>query len=351
MNIAESTTDESLLRGKKWQNLQEMLQETGLEIDYWLPKLQENLGVTSAQALQHLEEKDLQKLKSQARHPWEKRALEKLLNLSPSNRLSELQEHNRNWRKAVRKKEAELSQAVEIPKELWPPSENSLREVVENMKRQLSLMQETLSPRKILADRELLRWASGGLALQGIYKTSNQKDLIAKREELLSVPKEFSFCGPEQGTRMETKKFASSQAESMFTQMIEKLGFSATASAKGGGWGFSLETSMDHRKHSESEETHKSHAEHTYFCSTKLSYIPLVSCYFSKDQLHFSKAALQELKCMEGLLHQPEDPDRLPLLRRRTEDFFHRFGSHANQGPLHLGGIYWWKAVSEGFQR
>ena len=28
-----------------------------------------------------------------------------------------------------------------------------------------------------------------------------------------------------------------------------------------------------------------------------------------------------------------------------------RFGSHANQGPLHLGGIYWWKAISEGFQK
>ncbi|EPQ05525.1 Interferon-induced very large GTPase 1 [Myotis brandtii] len=66
-----------------------MLRGVGLSVEYWLPKLQEQLGVTCAQALQHVEEKDLQKLKSQAQHPWEKKALEKLLN---SNSLSKLQE-------------------------------------------------------------------------------------------------------------------------------------------------------------------------------------------------------------------------------------------------------------------
>uniref|UniRef100_A0A8C9C3L8 MACPF domain-containing protein n=1 Tax=Phocoena sinus TaxID=42100 RepID=A0A8C9C3L8_PHOSS len=149
---------------------------------------------------------------------------------------------------------------------------------------------------------------------------------------------------------METKEFTSSQKESMFIQAVEKLGFSVTASAKGGGWGFSLEAAMNQSKHSESKETQQSHSKHSYFCSTKFSYIPLASCHFPTDQLQLSKAALQELKCIEDLSGQPEDPDKLPLLRRRTEAFFHRFGSHANQGPLHLGGIYWWKAISEGFQ-
>lgn len=59
-----------------------MLTEVGLSVAYWLPKLQEDLGVTCAQALQHLEGKDLQKLKSQTQHAWEEKALEKLLDLS-----------------------------------------------------------------------------------------------------------------------------------------------------------------------------------------------------------------------------------------------------------------------------
>ncbi|KAM7086612.1 interferon-induced very large GTPase 1-like isoform 1-T2 [Molossus nigricans] len=376
MDQTNFTADEPLLRGKRGQDLQEMLKEVGLEVEYWLPKLQELLGVTSAQALQHLEEKDLKRLKSQAQHAWEKRALEKLLNMSNSNSLSDLQESQVKMTKkkqkeaeqalqelrlllsegkqrqegAVREKEAELRQALEIPKEYWPHPEKSLREVLENMQGQLSLMEGTLSHRQNLSDRDLVRWASGGLALQGIYKTSCQTGLIEKREELLTVPNDFLLLGPEQGTRMETKEFTSSQAESIFTQTIEKLGFSVTAAAKGGGWGFSLEANMDYSKHAESKKTQQSHSEHSYFCCTKFSYVPLASCHFPFDQLQFSKAALQELKCIEDLLGQPAGPDRLMLVRCRAEAFFNRFGSHANQGPLHLGGIFWWKAISEGFQ-
>ncbi|XP_036907503.1 interferon-induced very large GTPase 1-like isoform X2 [Sturnira hondurensis] len=226
----------------------------------------------------------------------------------------------------------------------------SLRELMENMQRKLNPMEGTVTHRENLSDRDLVRWASGGLALQGIYKTSHQRGFIEKREELLSVPKEFSLCGPEQGTRMETREFTSSQAESMFTQMIEKLGVSVITSAKGSGWGFSLEAGMDHNKHSKSKEMQQSHSEHSYFCSTTFSYIPLASFHFPIDQLQFSKAALQELKCIEDLLDQPAEPDRLTWLKHKAEAFFHRFGSHANQGPLHLGGIYWWKAVAQGFQ-
>ncbi|ELK35130.1 Interferon-induced very large GTPase 1 [Myotis davidii] len=153
MDTADSTSDEPLVRGKSGQDLQEKLRGVGLSVEYWLPKLQEQLGVTCAQALQHIEEEDLQKLKSQARHSWEKRALEKLLN---SNRLSKLQESQvkitkeeqkkaeqalqgprdllsegrQRQEEEVRKKEAELRQAMEIPKEYWPPPEKSLREVM-----------------------------------------------------------------------------------------------------------------------------------------------------------------------------------------------------------------------------
>ena len=105
--------------------------------------------MTSVHALQLLEEKDLQKLKCQVQHSWEKRALEKLLNLSHSNTLSELQEswveslkkrkmeaeqalqeqremlseQRQQQEEAVRKKEVVLRQTMEIPKEFCPAPE------------------------------------------------------------------------------------------------------------------------------------------------------------------------------------------------------------------------------------
>nr|XP_020733179.1 interferon-induced very large GTPase 1-like [Odocoileus virginianus texanus]XP_020733180.1 interferon-induced very large GTPase 1-like [Odocoileus virginianus texanus] len=262
-----------------------------------------------------------------------------------------LSERRQQQEEAVRKKEPELRQTMEITEEFKPSPEKPLEEVMEDMQRQLNLMQGAFSHRKNLSDRELVRHASGGLALQGIYKTSDQRCLIEKKEELFCVPKEFVLRGPNQGTRVEVKEFTSSQEESMFTQTVEKLGFSIPALAKGGGGGISLEAGMDQIMHSESKKIQQSQSKHSYFCSTKFIYIPLASCIFPIDQLQLSNAALQGLKYIEDLLSQPEDPDKLLLLRHRTEAFFQRFGSHANQGPLHLGGIYWWKAISEGFQK
>nr|XP_040139682.1 interferon-induced very large GTPase 1-like [Ictidomys tridecemlineatus] len=374
MDTSEQMPDEPLLRSKRKQDLPEMLREVGLEVEYWLIKLKEVLGVTCAQSLSYLKEKDLQKLKYEVKYPWEQRALEKLLDLSHSNSLAELQEsplerkkekqteqavkeirnmlseRRQRQEEAVKRKEAELRQAMEIPEEnrLKPPK--PLREIMEIMKKELSPMEQMPSNRPNLPDRDLVRWSSGGLALQGIYKTCHHMDLIQRREELLSVPKEFSLLGPQQGTLMKSEEFTSSQAEVMFTQSMENLGFSLTTSAKGGGWGFSLETELDKSKHSESKQTHLTNSECSYFCSTKFRYTPMASCHFPIDQLQLSNAALQELKCLEDLMDQTTDSQESQVLKHWSERFFHRFGSHANQGPLHLGGIYWWKAVSKWFQ-
>ncbi|XP_031240781.1 interferon-induced very large GTPase 1-like [Mastomys coucha] len=376
MDTAENFHDKPQSRSRRRHDLQEMLTEVGLSPDYWLPKLQEDLGVTTAQALQYLDKRDLQKLKSQTQHAWEKKALEKLLDLSQPNSVAELQEttgemiKNRQRKarqalqalkalqsegkhreeEAVRRKEAELRQAMEIPEECWPMPEVPLKDITEIMERHLSHMEQTLAHSQNLSDRDLVRWASGGLALQGIYKTSHQKDLVARREELLRVPKEFFLFGPEQGKRMEAKEFTSSQAESMFSEVVEKLGFGAMVSSKGGLWGLSSEFGINQSKHSEWKDTHQSYSEHSYFCSAKYSYVPLASFHFRTDQLQLSTAALKELKIIEEQLEHTEGPNRFLSLRNKSENFFKRFGSHANQGPLHLGGIYCWKAISEGFK-
>nr|XP_048283614.1 interferon-induced very large GTPase 1-like [Myodes glareolus] len=357
------------------QELQEMLTEVGLSVDYWFPKLQEDLGVTCAQNLQHLEEKDLQKLKSQTQHTWKEKALEKLLGLSQPNSVAEFQEtsgemvegrqqraeqalqelrtlqsEGKHREEEEKRKEEELRQAMEIPEECWPGPEVPLKDITETVERQPRGMEQKLTYRGNLPDRELVRWTSGGLALQGIYKTRHKNDLVARREELLRVPKEFVLFGSEKAKRMEAKEFTSYQEETLFTKNLEKLGFGAMTIATGGSWGFSQECGRDQSKHSESKDTHQSYSEQSYFCSAKFSFVPLVSFHFRIDELQLSTAALKELTIIEEQLEHTDGPDRFLLLRNRTENFFNRFGSHANQGPLHLGGIYCWKAISEGFR-
>ncbi|XP_067406567.1 interferon-induced very large GTPase 1-like [Emydura macquarii macquarii] len=295
------------------EELAKRLDEVGLSTQYWLPKLQDKLGITSAQALKHLT--------CRSRHE-----------------------------EAVRKKEEELRQAMDIAPEYWLPSEKPLVELMGNVHKQLDFLEESVSQSENLPDKEVLRRASGGLALQGIYKTNKLADMVEKREQLINIPEGFELFGPQQGAAFEKKEFSSSEAESTFTKTMEKLGFSISVAAKGGFGGFSAETSSDYSKSEESEETHKSRSEHTYLCTTQYSYIPLASCYLPKDQLRLCNAALQELKAIEQLLSHTPEPDKLSMLKSRAGHFFKRFGSHVNQGPLHFGGIFWWKASSEGFR-
>uniref|UniRef100_K7F4Q8 VLIG-type G domain-containing protein n=1 Tax=Pelodiscus sinensis TaxID=13735 RepID=K7F4Q8_PELSI len=311
------------------EELGQRLVGVGLSTEYWLPKLRDRLGVTSAQALEHLTYEDYLTLEGEVQHKWEKQALRSLLNIaekkatmqqlqgerveglrkrqeqakSALQELKAMQEQGRSRQdEVVRRKEEELRRAMDVAPQYWAPSQKSLREVVENAHKQLDLLEQSMSQSETLPDREVVRRASGGLALQGIYKTSQLAEMVEKREQLLELPDGLELFGPEQGPLFETKEFSSATAESTFTRTMETLGYSMSLAAKGGFGGFSAETSTDSSSSSESESTHRSRSERTYLCTTKYSYIPLASCYFPKDRLRLSSAALQELKEIEQLL-------------------------------------------------
>ncbi|XP_063278754.1 interferon-induced very large GTPase 1-like [Prinia subflava] len=68
-------------RDGKAQLLAEELEKEGLDAGYWLPKMMQILGIKCREALQHLEYEDYLQLECEVRHPWEKKALRKLLNM------------------------------------------------------------------------------------------------------------------------------------------------------------------------------------------------------------------------------------------------------------------------------
>ncbi|XP_063278740.1 interferon-induced very large GTPase 1-like [Prinia subflava] len=68
-------------RDAKAQLLAEELEKEGLDAGYWLPKMMQILGIKSREALQHLEYTDYIRLVCEVRHQWEKKALQKLLNM------------------------------------------------------------------------------------------------------------------------------------------------------------------------------------------------------------------------------------------------------------------------------
>ncbi|XP_072189319.1 interferon-induced very large GTPase 1-like [Excalfactoria chinensis] len=358
------------------QLLAETIQSEGLDEEYWLPKLMNILCVKSKEALKHLQYEDYLKLESVVRYHWEKRALRKLLQITDIKatveeqqkqhlemlkqrqeeaklalqELKEMHHSHSHSKETVNKKVEALWKAMDIPREYWSPPENALPDVLASIQKQLERQEVSLGRSENVSDEEVLRRASGGLALQGIYQTNSLADALAKREQLIRVPVGFKLAGPEQKSLFERREFSSSAAEANFTKSMEQLGFSLSVSAKAAFWGFSVEGGRDQSSSSHKEDTRQSRSEQTYICSSRYHYIPTASCFFQKDQLRLSDGALRELQRIEDLLSVTQEADRLHMLKSRCASFFSRFGSHVSQGPIHFGGIFWWKATSVGFK-
>ncbi|XP_003465363.2 interferon-induced very large GTPase 1-like [Cavia porcellus] len=92
MATEDYNSDKPLLRKERKQNLQDILENEGIDTKFCLPKLQEHLHKTWEQDSLYLQEKDLQSLKSQEQHQYDRTAPEKHFDLSHSNIHPELQE-------------------------------------------------------------------------------------------------------------------------------------------------------------------------------------------------------------------------------------------------------------------
>lgn len=353
------------------------LNDLGLNPQKWIPLFRKHLGLESLRSLDHMGPEDYQKVEKYAEFPWEKEAIRKLLKIhhAPATlkeiqdeqakkstdqeikgktRLDEVKklklEAKENLRKTVQVEAGALKRAKDMSAGSSRPLVDSLGAKIDKNDQGLTI-KEKRPLSEGLCDEDFLLQASGGLALEGIYVTRNPEDVLQKREHLLTVPSGFSLSSPQQKPVLEQKEFSSSKEETTFYKSMEKLGFSMTTSAKGGIWVFQAEGSVGRSSTSKSKQQHETHNEHAYISKTKYSYIPLASCYFTKDQLRLSPAALEELRSTEDVLEICSEAARPDILREKYEHFFIRFGSHANQGPLHFGGIFWWTATSKGFKQ
>lgn len=348
------------------------LRETGLDPEYWLCVLEEKLGINNIHSMQYVQPEDCSVLEERTRFLWEKGALRKLFSVPDSSTdIKEIQEKqcqvmrekNEQALKIitelkilrsegkdrhdgmVKQREEEIRKALEIPPKCSAPSENSLVDLIDHYEKQIKFMEESFKKQNNIKNEDVLKSASGGLTLEGIFQTKNIDDVFKKREPLLCIPEGFQLLGPEQSPVFRQKEFTSQMEESLFQKAVEKIGFTLSGSVNFSFLGFGLKSTTDYSKDSESETTSEKSSQQTYVCTTRYNYIPLASCYFTKDQLRLSQAALTALKDIETLIGLHSDEQ---VVRTKCTDFFQRFGSHANQGPIHFGGIYWWKASMEG---
>ncbi|XP_078740379.1 interferon-induced very large GTPase 1-like [Lampetra fluviatilis] len=88
---------------------------------------------------------------------------------------------------------------------------------------------------------------------------------------------------------------------------------------------------------------------HSHISRTEYTYLPLASGHLHMAQIRLSDAALKELQNIENILENTKADLKSTVLTSMIRNFFHLFGSHANEGPLEFGGIFWRKASAQGF--
>ncbi|MBN3312608.1 GVIN1 GTPase, partial [Atractosteus spatula] len=356
---------------QKQAELSKELESVGLEAEYWLPKLH-SLHLTNTNSLQFVTEEEYAKLELHVREVWEKSALHKLVRTPDPNvkssdlaeeQMERLQEKLEKTKRALTElirtekehghtdleaRAKELCSSLGLPVESWGQSRQPRKEL-ESILQQLAVLDITpRNPPERVSSEEVLLHASGGLALEGVFKTGKLEDMLEKRQQLIQVPKLFCLKGPEQSSFYAQRDFSTLESQSLFQKIVERLGFSSNCAVSTGVRGVSLAGTREKRNSEEFGEKRASSCEVSYKCTTVYKYIPLASAFIAKEQVKLSTAALHELQNLEKILLNINKAQKTSEFTAEVRQYFERFGSHVNQGPFHFGGRFCWKAAAEG---
>ncbi|CAN0420930.1 unnamed protein product [Lampetra planeri] len=308
--------------------LAQKLRDTGLDEVYWKQKLREVLLISNAQALIHLDQQECKELDSHFRKPWEKRAFYKMLGIDADNDV-------------VSDKEAICSAPQTQTNNLLPSVVSEIiHEPVQSMGNYVST--------HCGSDKELLENASEGLALEGIYMSGKLEDKLEKRGKLLTIPQTFQFVRPVHKFLTKQQEFISFSEESVFQKTIEVMGFSSTLSEQSCVSTLRRQPISMQAKSLDLKKMQNTQTDYSYISKTEYMYLPSASAHLQMAQLRLSEAALKELQKIENTLENTED-FKSKVLKSMVSNFFNKFGSHANEGPLEFGGIFWRKASAKGF--
>ncbi|XP_048827594.1 interferon-induced very large GTPase 1-like [Brienomyrus brachyistius] len=239
----------------------------------------------------------------------------------------------------LKETEDQVSFLLGVAKGAWANKGQTLKDLMENIYSNLNTLESSSFPPENISAEDVLKSASGGLCLQGVYKTGNLEDLLEKRQQLIEIPESFSLCGPEQSEVYEQGEFSSQKSQSDFQKTMERLGFSFTS--------FSSENTTKVKSSMEEEMSNEQTSQQSHISCMAYNYMPVASSFFEKEKLKLFDGAIQELKSIETILLNSNDQE---VLTRRVVNFFKSFGSHVNQGPIHFGGVFWWRASAEGFE-
>ena len=193
-----------------------------------------------------------------------------------------------------------------------------------------------------LISNQLLKASSAGLALQGIFLSTDRESIFKERLPLVSVEETVDLINSSHPEIDRTEEFRSRNSEKLFKQGIEKFGSSIELSAQGGiflgsgtvSGGTNFSRKINHDLSFTSNETN----EEKYYSRVQYVVVPTKTCILNQNIIRLNENALEELKRIDTILNNPNSEN---LASIACQNFFNTYGSHALLGRITFGGIYW----------
>ena len=348
--------------------IEKELGKAGLEpTAHWLSVFRTQLGVRTPEGLQQIGSESYAELERFACKPWEKKSLRKLLGVPDEEiaitslrkgqkeklqqretrskqllkQLKDLRKQGKDHHdKMVMQLMDDVQEALQIPGDTSIVKDSSLEALLDGFKMNTHQLGRELKASQDLKDVKILQRASGGRTLQGVLVSKNLQDQFEVRENLLSVPQAVQLKAPFLWQENKVKEFSSQYQEDQFTKSMDRLGYSATSSAKAG---FGVQMCTSYSESTMGTRTGKHHQKENYCSTIKYLFVPIASFHFKHSQLQLSAGALRELQAIEAFSGSQDG------LQEKCEKFFRKYGSHASKGHFHFGGVYWLKCYSYGF--
>ena len=336
---------------------------------YWSKALKDELGVTSAIAIQFIGPESYFSLEKYAKSASQKKALRKLLNLETGsykeqrckekemlmNRHKQIEQWLQSLKSvssdgkqrddiSVQIVESRLCEMYQIPQTVWVPKDVGIEcmiELLEGSQLRIAALEKSAE----LSATDLLQKVSNGLAVQGILLSNEHHEQLSVRDSLLKVPEVVQPLKVAHPQSAQFKQFSTKLEESEFIKATRLLGYSVS-STNLGFWSVSTEARMGVSVANE-EKLAYNEATIEYFSTFKCIVMPMTSFSFSDNDLLLSDEALKHLLIIEDVMikYGPNSSN----FQSSSEKFFQKFGSHVNQGPIHFGGIYILKCSTVGF--
>ena len=178
----------------------------------------------------------------------------------------------------------------------------------------------------MLSDAEVLQQCSSGLALKGFFIDNYGCEVY---DTVISVPSDVKFLEPSLLTREEQYEFYSQSKRNQFSNFLQDFGCSILRT---GGIGYTNHLNDD------TEIIDENKTDKRYLGMVKYWFLPTASYTFDVNTVTLSNKCIDELKDLERNIQVLSGNEK----QQHCEDFFKKFGTHVNMGPIHYGEIYRW---------